>query len=224
MVNVFADGFEDGTLDAWTSQTKTGGETVTVVSTGQRKGVYACQCTSNGTGGTENAGTNKTIAGQTKVSARCYVMVTQNGIADNDDRILFIRFRAGVNYLAAVGWRKNAGVLKWYLGARNGAAYVDFYGATPVINTWYCVELYWFKGAAGAGYATLLVNGVQEITSGLQDTDDYGNCDTVGMGMSEVYNCASCSVTIDDCIINDGVTTIGIDRQPSGKMPVVVNH
>jgi hypothetical protein len=196
---LFSDGFETNDLTAWTGSYTTAGETIATSTDYAHHGTYSVKCTSNGGGGSEAARVYETV-NLSELYMRAYVYITQNGIADAGDYIAFISLRAGTNELAMLGWYNNAGTLSWWLRNRNAAAYVSTYSTSETTNLgqWYCIELYWQNAASATvqGY----VNGVKILERTAQDTDNYGNCDTIYFGLGIAYNTASNTV-YGDCVV-----------------------
>jgi len=149
----FLDGFEFGSFSAWSGTSVSTGETATVSTSAAHHGLYSSRFTSNGGGGIKNAIVNRTFTASTDIYARGYFKVTQNGIADDNDRFYFTVLKSTVgNNLAYAGWRRTAGVLHWCLVIRAGTGYVTTYSAsTPVTDRWYYMEVHWREGSPGVG-------------------------------------------------------------------------
>jgi hypothetical protein len=134
---------------------------------------------------------------ESELWARTYINVETSGIDAADDRFYVIEFESGSDRVAAAGWRNNTGVLKWTLLIRNGASYSGVYStATPVVNTWYCVELHWKKDAT-AGLGELRVNGASVCSSTGKNTTAYGDLDRVNFGFAELIGCAASTMYAD---------------------------
>lgn len=202
--HIFDDGFESGTFSAWSSQTRTTGETTTVVSNIANTGSYSAMFTSDGGLSYERAYTSRSGLSLSEIYTRAYVYVDQSGIVDNADRFYFIQIVAGSNVVAYGGWRQDSsGNLHWHLMTRDGTNYVGVYSTTtPATDTWYCMELHW-KSDATAGLGELFVNG--ELVASITDrnTANYGSATNVRAGLPEIYNCAATTAYIDDVAIDD---------------------
>jgi len=227
MVIFNSGGFEEGDLSGWTGNAVSAGCTIAADHTLPHHGLHSAKCNIIADAGTKNAYVYATVAAQTELYCRGYVYVDSHGLVDNDDRIYFIGFYniATGAKLAGAGWYVTVGVLKWILLGRNAAAYTLTYGTTPVIQRWYCVELYWKKHGA-AGIATLYVDGAQMCTVTGKDTDDYGDADRVRFGITEgIALNADSQVYADCCIINTAL--IGTEPlksgQPNNTMTTMLN-
>ena len=215
---IFRNGFEEGDLSGWTGNTASAGCTVAADHTLPHHQLHSAKCNVIADAATKVAYVNQTIAGQAELYCRGYVYVDNHGLVDNDDRMYFIKFLniATASLLAAAGWRMNLGVLKWTLSGRNGAGYIITYGTTPVIQRWYCVELYWKEDAAAGAY-TLYVDGAQKCASTGKDTADYGDADSVRFGIAEALALNTDSqVYADCCIVNSAY--IGTEPLKSGQV------
>ena len=204
---VFEDGFESGTFDAYSSTTRTTGETTSIASNivhiGSRSGCF----TTSGDGSYERAYASRSGLNLGEVYTSAYVYVDQSGIADNTDRFYFIQMMAGSNILAYGGWRQDtSGNLHWHIMIRDGSTTVGAYSATtPVTGSWYHVELHW-KADATTGFGELYVDGnlVASITD--RNTANYGNATIARLGIPELYNCAPTTVYIDDVVVSTSGT------------------
>jgi hypothetical protein len=207
---LFVDGFESGDFSKWPSTFMSLGETAVVNSVLPRAGTYGAVFSSNGGGGFEGAYAYKSLASsQSELYARGYFRVSQSGIAQNDNRFYFIRFRSGSNDLAYAGWRMVGGVSRWSLIVRDGTGYVFAYSTvSPNVNQWYSVELHW-KADSTAGVGELYVDGQLVCSVTGRNTAALGNADLIRLGLAEVYNCAATTVYADDVVVSQ--TYIGPD-------------
>jgi hypothetical protein len=128
--------------------------------------------------------------------------LTQNGIADNNDRIKLVELRSGTIIIASAGLTMRSGTLRWWLETRDGTSFVETYvQSTTDLSTWFTMELQWNSSATDGG-AILWVNGVQVIQVGGDNTSNYGNCTEVRIGLPEVYNCANTTVSADNVVFD----------------------
>jgi hypothetical protein len=200
---VFSDGFETGTFNAWSSTTRTTGETATVASNIKHSGSYSACFTSNGDSSYERAYASRSGLNLAEVYTKAYVYVDPSGIVDNSDRFYFIQLMAGGNILAYGGWRQDAnGNLLWHIMIRDGSNTVGAYSTvTPATRTWYLVELHW-KADATNGLGELYVDGTLVASISSRNTANYGNATIARVGLPEIYNCASTTVYIDDAAVS----------------------
>jgi hypothetical protein len=206
---LFSDGFESGGFGGWNGgATVTSGETATVGSSFPYGGVYGAVFSSNGGGGSEAAYVSENLVpSQSELYARGYFYVGLNGIAQNDDRFYFMRFRAGSNDLAYAGWRMVGGVLRWSLIMRSGTGWVDASSSvSPSVGQWYSVELHWRSDAVN-GVGELYVNGVLVCSISGVNTSALGNVSVVRFGLADVVNCDAVTVYADDCVLSTSYIT-----------------
>jgi aryl-phospho-beta-D-glucosidase BglC (GH1 family) len=198
------DGFEVGTFNAWASTRSTSGETATIVANTAYAGIYSAQFTANGQGGYEQTYAYETLTpALDEIYTRGYFRLTLNGMEEGSDRIKLIELRAGSRIIAAAGIRQNGNDLYWWMESRNGGTYVENYNLPVAIDVseWFSLELKWQRHASAGGGA-LWINGVQvyEVNNG--DTDNYGSCTQVRVGLAEAYNCAPTTVYLDSAAIS----------------------
>jgi hypothetical protein len=197
---IFQDGFESGTFSAWTSTSSTSGETASVVTGSASTGAYSGRFTSDGQGGYEKAYAYESQApALDEVYTQAYFRVTQNGIAESTDRIKLIELRAGSTIIAAAGLRQSSSTLRWWMETRNGATYVET-TTSPVgldLSEWFSLELRWRSDATGGG-GSLWINGILIYEINSADTNDYGGCSQVRIGLAETYNLAATIINVDE--------------------------
>lgn len=216
MTQIFSDGFENNNFSAWTSTYTTSGETASVVSEDNHHGAYSGKFASNGGGGTENTCVYKDGFNAVELYARCYVKVSQNGIADDGDafRFLSIVDSSGYNLLASIGWARESGTLKWMIRGIVGGTEIAAYYTTVSRNLgeWYCVELHWKKGTSD-GVIEWWVNGTRLDSYTGVDTDDFGNANRVAAGMFLITSCAASIAYVDCCVVADTYIGTGNDLE-----------
>lgn len=208
---LFQDDFETGSLNSWTGNLTTTGETIAVNTESPFRDNYSFKATTNGGGGTEAARTYKVISGQSEVYVRGYVNMSAEGVADNGDYVAMFLLRAGSsNDLMVFQWAQNAGVESISSYVRNGAAYYTLYNTSTTFNTntYYCVELHW-KNDAVAGGGDVKIDGVTVLTFSGLDTADYGDCTYIYTGIPSASNTAANTIYIDNFVVS--TTPIGLE-------------
>jgi hypothetical protein len=90
-----------------------------------------------------------------------------------------------------------------WLETRDGTSYIETYLQTALdISSWFTLELQWVNSASNGG-ATLWVNGEQAIQVGGDNTSNYGDATNVRIGLSELYNCGTTVLSVDNTVIDD---------------------
>jgi len=200
---IVQDGFESGTFNAWTSTSSTSGETADVVGSSAYEGAYSAGFTSNGQGRYEKTYAYESVSpAADQIYIRGQFRLTQNGMQQADDRVKLIELRAGSRIVAAAGVWWDGGDLCWWMETRDGSAYVETCTAPVAVDVadWFSVQLGWVSdGQSGGG--SLWVNGALVYSIGDADTNNYGGCSEVQVGLAEAYNCASMAVQVDNAVI-----------------------
>ena len=200
---LFEDGFESGDFSAWSGISTSSGETATVVDTLPHLGAYSAMFASDGGGGFEGAYSYVDVSSSSELYGRGYFRVSQSGIAENNDRFYFMRFRAGGVDVAYAGWRQTGGVTRWGLIIRDGTSWVTaFSGSAPSLDQWYCVELHWVEDSS-SGFGELYVDGELVCSASGRNTAAFGGVDLVRFGLAEVYNCGPTTVYGDSFVLSD---------------------
>jgi hypothetical protein len=132
---------------------------------------------------------------------RCNFKFTQSDFVDNGDRIKLVELRSGSTIIAAAGLAMRSGTLQLWLETRDGTSYIETYGSSVDISDWFTVELQWTESTTNGG-GTLWVNGAQVLQTSNQNTGNYGDCTEVRVGMAELYNCGSTSLSADNAVID----------------------
>jgi hypothetical protein len=189
----FSDGFESGDFSAWTGINGS----PSLVSSPAHQGTNTMEITVKG------AYIYKNITGISTVHVRVYWRLNGEIAAGSgsSQRIALMHLRPGANgYIVYV--RNEGGLLQWGIRSLFGTTFwVWSTQQTPVIGTWYCVELAVVLNA-GAGSATLYVNGSEltDITrSGLNNT---GTITTVRVGQEDSYG-NNYTAHWDDVVFSD---------------------
>jgi hypothetical protein len=122
--------------------------------------------------------------------------------------------------LVGIALYNDAGTVKWRLvyytnggGMQMGAPAAS---PLPATDTWYCVEVYWKRGA-GTGVSTAWVDGTQVGTAtGLTNTDYYAQIGTVGgynwTGNTTITVFSDCAVVADAYIGPETENNLEVDN------------
>jgi predicted deacylase len=183
----FEDGFETGTCNAWTSTAVSCGESASVTGNAY-SGSYSAQFTGNGNGGYEKAFVyERFTTPKNFVDVQGYFRLAQDGTVKNNDRIKFVELRAGTTIVAAAGLWQSNGKLYWWIETRSGSGYVETRTAVAGdVSQWFSLELVWTcDGSNGGG--VLLVNGTPVYQISNSDTNNFGGCTQVNIGLAELY-------------------------------------
>ncbi|MGD6934074.1 MAG: LamG-like jellyroll fold domain-containing protein [Candidatus Bathyarchaeia archaeon] len=201
---ILSDGFESGNFLAWTGSSSTSGETAGVTTNPVQTGNHAALFTSNGEGGYEKAYITETLPNPlSEVYVKSAFRFTQSAFVENNDRVKLIELRSGSTIVAAAGLAMRSGTLRLWLETRDGTSYIETYLQTALdISSWFTLELQWVNSASNGG-ATLWVNGEQAIQVGGDNTSNYGDATNVRIGLSELYNCGTTVLSVDNTVIDD---------------------
>jgi hypothetical protein len=167
------------------------------------KGNSCATFTSNASGGYEKAYLERTLSlpiNESYVQA-CFKF-TQCGLKEDGDRIKLIELRGGAKIVAAAGLLVDNGI-KWWMETRNGSSYVErlISPLVPNISDWFNLELKWLNGAT-AGGASLWVNGALVYNVTKCDTNDFGGCSKIRIGIAEIFESSNTEVNVDNAIIS----------------------
>ena len=208
--NSWTDGFESGDGSGWTSNSTTGGSTITIVDDPRFRGTYSANCTNAGSESASYvADFMLSLNASNTVYARGYFYMGDNVLPFEDtyDRLTFITFGlVGSDYIGSVQVEDMGTYDAWALRSINGQGYVTYRNATPIPTeaTWWCIEFYTYindvNGAVG-----MWVNGTQVISQAGLNTTRYGNINKVHMGVSKTggYIGHNCTVYVDSCAVSD---------------------
>ena len=200
---VFADGFETRAYSAWTSTRSTSGETASITTNQAYAGSYSAQFTTNGNGGYEQAYAYKSLTPTLdEIYVQCQFRLTQNGLADNGDRIKLIELRAGNTIIAAAGLWQTSGTSHWYMETRDGTNWIETYTSQVGVDLsqWFNLELKWTSHAS-AGGGSLWVNGAKIYEISNDATNNLGGCSEAQIGLAVTYNSAPTTVYLDNAAI-----------------------
>lgn len=188
---IFSDGFESGSFANWSGMARycwmcTAYITGTSYYSGYHSGRF-------GTGTSMMMGmmynnydysaVYRNIAAISDVHVSGAFRVARSGLSSDSSSFSMMLLSASGNNVAYAGWRMMGGVAKWYLLIRSGTGTVSAYStSSPMMNTWYNLELHWRNGAT-SGLGELYVNGVRVATISGRNTSAYGNVNQVRIGI-----------------------------------------
>ena len=204
---IFADGFDDGTADAWTGTNIDVGNTLTFDSAVKHHGAYSAKSVTDAGGW---AYPYKSIVDTTLVYVREYVRFQSLIVtAGNFARLIAVRGNNNANLDAGVDLYKN--------GANQSLSLIRYYPATLrtsydyafAVDTWYCVQIKFFKAASPNGEYRVWLDGNEVIsdtglnTSGAYDADSISaaNAWSFGEGLTMWLDC----VVIADVLIGEEI-------------------
>ncbi len=202
----FASDFDTGDLSEWDSQYTTANETVTTSGStyygGAGSGNYSCRTATNGDGGYEAAYITKNV-NDNELYVRACFRIAKEGLNETGDYIQLIRLRNGTNTIAGAGVRVTSSGTFWWMESRSGTSWVEDVTQSVVINTstWYQIELYWKKGSTN-GEVRMWVNEDLKYERINRDTDNYGGCTLVQIGMPVTYSVTASTVYADTAVIS----------------------
>ena len=217
---LFEDDFESHSFVAWTSTSESSGETTSVVDYAAYVGNYGARFSSSGSGGYEKAFAYEELSGINSVNMRAYFRLPQEGLTDSGDRLKLVEYRAGSSIIAAAGLWQRSGTVYWWMESRDGSNYVETI-SSPVsidVSDWFSLELRWKTGASD-GEASLWVNGNRIYDINNADTNNYGGCSQVKIGIAEAYNCEPIIVYADQTKLSNDA--ISVSPPSSDDDPVV---
>jgi hypothetical protein len=202
---VFQDDFEHGTVNAWTSTRITNGESTNIITSQAYSGNNSALFATNGLEGSEIACVYKNLSPALNIIyTQAHFRITQNGMAENGDRIKLMELRAGTTIIASAGFWQNNDRMCWWMETRDGTTYQESYTSPVTINVseWFSLELRWLNNATTGG-GSLWINGVLIYDINNADTDNYGGCSEVRIGLTETYNCATTNAHVDSAVISN---------------------
>jgi len=195
MTELFSDGFESGDLSAWTdTQIGTGGA-VTVESTNPHHGTYNEQAVCDGTDGTW-AACYKTFAGEAIAYARYYVKFNSIDITSNTRLEILALDDGGYQERLSAILFNDGGTIKWGIRVVEGGVGTNHLGThTPVVDTWYCVEI---KRNVTNNQQELWIDGVSEVSATVTITS---NSTTIRSGIVYQRTSTSGNTHYCDCVV-----------------------
>jgi hypothetical protein len=188
---MFDDGFESGSLSAWSGTSTSNGGTSNVTSARSHHGTYSAEFTTNGS---VRYGyiIKKMTSPSRDLYARAYFYVSQSELSSDWDYMDLMTFKTDTSgSTLCLGW----GIpisrtdIRWFLSVRGNerstGAPVNI--ESPVTDRWYYVELYW-SNDPWRPHAEVWVDGSQAyVTPGLEDVITFGgNVSEVRFGLPKV--------------------------------------
>jgi hypothetical protein len=180
MAILFADGFESGNFNAWTGTRTWGAGAISVENVVPHHGTYNMKVSGMLNGGDGASSYFDLVTPVTEAYARCYMQLS--GLPDSGT---FDEFGPGFGLLGAPAgsWQLLSGLQKvgadfyWGLNHHEAAGktvYLEAVPSNPVVNRWYCVEVY-LKIDAVNGIIRLWVDGVLRVEKTGIDTTFTAN-------------------------------------------------
>jgi hypothetical protein len=198
---LFSDGFESGDFSAWTKTTTNEGSSITVEDTAPKSGTKDAKCiTTSGTGAAAYVYIDFGSE-YTELYARAYVRLSTL-LINNGSYVQLLGFqRAGDGSgIAYASVHKTSGVVYFSIRGRNAGTYqIDDSAVSPVVDTYYCVEIY-TKIASPDGVWTLWIDGTQVLNVTGLDTTQRGNIQSVLCGL---YSTEATTAYFDDVVVAD---------------------
>jgi hypothetical protein len=182
---VFEDDFDSADFSKWTGIRTSSGETSSVVDTLANQSGFYVRFTSNGRSEVEYAYCYRTVDAQEVWASGNFYVASGLPLGNDGDRLYFIRFMSGRDYVASVGIRRHNGSDKWVLYGRNGSDSAGpIYSLSPAIEMkrWYCVELHWKKHST-LGVLEAFVDGERILLIEDMDTARLGNVSQINFGL-----------------------------------------
>jgi hypothetical protein len=193
LVEIFSDGFESNDFSTWTG---TAGAKIAVESVHPHHGTSNIKCT--GSAAEDWSYAYKTISSSAITYARCYVKFANlNILSGKNLQILGLDY-GSYQYNLVASVKNDGGTLKWFLNlgeASNwGGSVLGTH--TPVVDTWYCVEI---KRDITNDLEVLYIDGVAEASASVAISENtvrmYVGDYQDGSGANEVY--VDCVVVAD---------------------------
>jgi hypothetical protein len=182
---VFEDSFDSADFSKWDGVRTSSGEVLKVVDSFADQSGYCVQFASNGRSGVEYAYCYKTVD-MNEVWAYGNFYISWGLPLENDgDRVYFMRFLSGQDYVAGVGIRRFNGSDRWVLYGKDGSNSAPLiYSSLPVLEMkqWYRVVLHWKKDST-LGVLEAFVNNERALTMENIDTAEFGNVTQINFGM-----------------------------------------
>jgi len=160
---IFTNDFEEGDFTAWTSST---GD-CDIVHVPVHHNAHAAHFLEDANTGTA-CYARKSLVAIDDVYTRGYVRYAQLPTANAETRCLALMSGATVKLVQA-NIRDDFGDVKWTMRTLNEANR-DVTDITPVVDTWYCIELWYHRGVAD-GEAKMWINDVEKASRGALPSD-----------------------------------------------------
>ena len=188
---LFSDGFDDGTINAWTNSYGSGG-TLTITNTLYFGGIYSAKIGVNsGTGNYYLA--YKDLSPQTTVFMRFYIRFATN--INSGTSVAIGRINdVDVNPFRIRLMRESGGDYKFSIGNHITSSYYNSTVVSLSLNTWYCVETK-VKADNSAGELRLWFDGSEILTQTGLDTYAFTNLGTAQIELYSGWGSQSSTVT-----------------------------
>jgi hypothetical protein len=191
---IFSDGFESGTLAAWSAIFGN----VSVIADAHH-GKYCMRANDNGEAYTRVTGLNNTI-----MNFRAYIKLMSFPNTANTPLLLGT---ANANWNGALQLLFSMGAWRIQAYGRDGGGYVTRWGLTDLeLDRWYCMEMDTVIAAAGSLRVYLDDNLEAELTGIANNA--LGNITLVSMGLNSNFSSWEARF---DCAVLDSVNHVGIE-------------
>ena len=192
---LFSDGFESGDFSAWTSTSAESPSTIEVQSTIKYSGTYACKIYA--AAGWHPASAKITFTEQATVYFRDYLQFDH--LPDSNTNWCELLYITCL-FVQKVRLYNDAGTVKWQIVCKDDVAEISnaLSSSSPVVDTWYCVEIKGYKGTGADGELRLYVDGVDVCSLTGLNIDNTGFTDARIYGT--VYAGGSTNV-YHDCVV-----------------------
>jgi hypothetical protein len=158
--SLFSDGFESGTMSAWTTVTAAAGGVVGVQTTTVHSGTHAAQLSESGTSGSLAYARAQLSGDQTDLTATGAFMVTTEGLANAN--VPIFRFLDATGARAISLYRQNQSGSHLWVKVGNGSA-LQTTGLLP-LSTWGVLSLHTIVAGA-ASTVSITLNGTSIYTT-----------------------------------------------------------
>jgi predicted deacylase len=181
---IFEDGFESGSLSAWSGSAKTSGSSIVVSNVKPYEGEYSAKfITEASISETERAFVYKRINESSVIYVRVYIYIDEGlPLVDKDDRFTPIQFlNSKGSIICNLQIRHVNGEDRFTILAYDKlATTTEIY---PKLKTWYCLGLY-IKIHSTEGEIKAYINGVECISYTNIDTAKFGNVSIICFGLA----------------------------------------
>lgn len=170
---IFSEDFENaGGPSAFDGKTESGGCTASdVMTVNPKNGTYHMRSTVDGNN--EYAAFYEGWSSGSEFWIQAWVYIHDAPTTGEDFRFLCGSVAPGGTGVFYAGIKNDGGTLKWFMRAREGAAFDEYVsaGANPTVDTWYEVRV-GILFNSGAGTCALKVDEVSHISESNTDNDD----------------------------------------------------
>lgn len=208
MSDLLVDGFESGSLAAWTGKSEATGCSVSTETNNPHHGTYNMKSyVPSGTASGSSSVAYKDL-GTTYETLYMRVYLKFDALPeDTNDYHPFLGFWQGAtsNNMARAGVHYNGSIHCWFIrGISSGTTFTNYYGtSTPQVNRWYCLELQAVRGD-GTGAYRLYVNGTLEVeATGLSNTARTMRYARVGFDSGIPPDLSNLNIYVDCVVVSD---------------------